>query len=224
MYLLDNFQSDILARGFVIGHDHRHHSAHFAQVTRLVFQQKGIPVYLFKDLIATPLLAFAVKRLRCFCGVMITASHNPKSDNGYKLYWSNGVQLVSPHDELILKSIERHGEALWDLSAVQDHAKAIDDSIIPQYLEEISKLRYTKEADFLKKIVYTPMHGVGNAIVRKVMKSIGFPPFIETDSQAQPDPDFPTVKFPNPEEQGAFVTDSSTILFVSLFIFCPAVG
>ena len=209
-YVLKSYQSDIYTRGVVIGHDHRHHSEAFAEITAKVFASQNIPVKFFKEIAATPLVAYATKKLHAFCGIMITASHNPKDDNGYKLYWENGAQLLSPFDKYIATSIEEN-RTLWpkveDMS--MDGVEFIDAAMSAAYFNDLKTLKNPLATVHspARKLIYTPMHGVGLKFAEKVFETFEFAPFTATASQQDPNPDFPTVKFPNPEEKGAFVRE-----------------
>lgn len=139
---------------------------------------------------------------------MITASHNPKEDNGYKLYWENGAQLVSPYDQYIAASIDEN-RILWPEVETASLASAsfLDNIMTACYFEDLKALRspLIVSQKPSRKLIYTPMHGVGLKFAEKVFETFNFVPFIPTDSQKYPDADFPTVRFPNPEEKGAFV-------------------
>ncbi|KEI39491.1 uncharacterized protein L969DRAFT_49228 [Mixia osmundae IAM 14324] len=200
---------DVHTRGVVIGHDHRHHSQRFAARAATVFLRAGVPVVLLRGLACTPMVPFGVKTLGAAAGIMITASHNPKDDNGYKLYWSNAVQIVSPVDKRVAAAIEEHldlDDAAWDLSVL---SQSIDRTaeLRQQYIEQVGMLsRFRGEnAQSIQKVVYTPMHGVGFEYAQAAFVAFGFPKenLLSVPEQQAPDPDFPTVAFPNPEEQGA---------------------
>jgi hypothetical protein len=209
-YLRTVYSADRLAKdGVVIGHDHRHHSDQFARLAAAVFLQSEVRVHYYQRLVHTPSVPYAVRRLQAVCGIMITASHNPKNDNGYKLYWTNACQVISPHDKHIQAAIERNQQPrVWDSTMVDSHSLV---SPVPLQLED-EYYREIKQALFLSathppsfdssrvKIVYTAMHGVGYPFARRLFEEIGLPPFYAVDEQIQPDPDFRTVKYPNPEE------------------------
>ncbi|GAA5831553.1 hypothetical protein JCM11251_000746 [Rhodosporidiobolus azoricus] len=206
-------------RGIVVGHDHRFHSEEFARLTAGVFRRRGWKVYELEGLVHTPLVPFSTKRLNAALGVMVTASHNPAKDNGYKVYWSNAVQIISPHDsgiaQCILDSLEVE-EAAW----TPEQFKPTDEAdgkfwdavkgtqvLKEQYFDMCGGLAMHKEANASTSLLftYTPMHGVGLPFALSALQSFGFPSssISVVPSQAQPDPTFPTVKFPNPEELGA---------------------
>ncbi|TID21147.1 hypothetical protein CANINC_003427 [Pichia inconspicua] len=194
----------------VVGHDHRHNSERFAEITASIFLMKGFKVfYLGSANCATPMVPFSVDLLKSLGGIMITASHNPKDDNGYKVYWKNGCQIIPPHDLNIQKSILSNLTPIlkgdWDTTEIMKSNLLSDcyDDIAAKYQSHlINVLRPEKLSGF--KFVYTPMHGVGAAFVFKILQSFtDDDDWVIVHDQSQPDPDFPTVKFPNPEERGA---------------------
>ncbi|KAJ2451337.1 AAA ATPase midasin [Coemansia sp. RSA 2336] len=196
-------------RGVVVGHDHRHNSAVFAQLTVRAFLDRGFRVYFYPQIGLTPQVPFAVKRLKAACGVMITASHNPKDDNGYKVYWENGAQIKPPIDEGIAASIAEHRRPLsWDVEGIAGHERVVDVTadMMDAYFEAASQqLLQDRELNSRTQLryVYTAMHGVGAPFAARMLRAFGLPPFIGVPEQLEPDPDFPTVPFPNPEEKGA---------------------
>ncbi|KAJ3287642.1 Phosphoglucomutase-3, partial [Blyttiomyces sp. JEL0837] len=199
---------DAKTRGVVIGHDHRHNSEIFARLTAGVFLAAGFRVYLYRGLVHTPMVPFGVRHLKAAGGVMITASHNPKQDNGYKVYWENGTQIISPHDTGIAKRIQQNQTPqTWDPTLCDSNPNSIDQTttLIDSYFEKMSSLIYHKEGNrnTTLKYVYTAMHGVGLPFVRKALELFDLPPAVIVSKQSLPDPNFPTVKFPNPEEVGA---------------------
>ncbi len=201
--------ADYAKRGVAVGFDARHKSAAFAGDTARVLAAQGIPVFLFAHIIPTPLLAFAVTHLGCAAGVMVTASHNPPQDNGYKVYWGDGPQIVSPLDAEIAAEIDRVAEAVASplLSPEADPLiRSVDSSVIEAYFAGVAKLD-TRTSDSAARgqlrIVYTAMHGVGGASMLRVFGEAGFASVSPVPEQLNPDPDFPTVAFPNPEEPGA---------------------
>ncbi|RKP37895.1 Phosphoglucomutase/phosphomannomutase [Dimargaris cristalligena] len=201
---------DAVARGVVIGHDHRHHSRAFAECTATAFLRQGFRVHFHEVLVHTPLVPFAVKQLGAACGVMITASHNPKADNGYKVYWANASQIIPPHDSGIAQAIAAN-QAPWGPRLSRDeiihHARCqvISRSMTEAYFKQVATLASHLEANPTTSLrfVYTPMHGVGTPYAEQAFAAFNLPPFVTVPEQASPDPDFPTVKFPNPEEKGA---------------------
>ncbi|EOD46227.1 putative phosphoglucomutase protein [Neofusicoccum parvum UCRNP2] len=210
-YLLDNVP-DVKHRGVVIGRDARHNSAKFAKLTAAAMVAKGIRVWWYEDTVHTPLVPFGVGELAAAAGVMITASHNPAQDNGYKVYWGNGCQIIPPHDAGIAKAIEQNLEPVtWDTSVVDEGSLLIEGALGLVRDAYFRAVRYSAvpEDEPLPtfddlKFVYTPMHGVGLPYMQQAVKDLGFGDKIHVvEAQAKPDPNFPTVKFPNPEEKGA---------------------
>ncbi|KAJ2520821.1 hypothetical protein H4217_001795 [Coemansia sp. RSA 1939] len=199
---------DALTRGVVVGYDHRHGSRIFALSTARAFLDRGFKVYLYTSVGPTPLVPFAVKRLGAACGVMITASHNPKQDNGYKLYWENGAQIRPPLDEGVSQCIRENSVPVnWDTQGAESDPGVTDvtESMTKAYFDAAQSLvadRGLNAATSLR-YVYTPMHGVGAPFAARVLEIFGLPPYIPVQEQLQPDPDFSTVAFPNPEEKGA---------------------
>ncbi|KAJ3380776.1 Phosphoglucomutase-3 [Entophlyctis sp. JEL0112] len=200
-------------RGIVVGHDHRHNSETFARLTAAVFLVYGFKVYFFDSIVHTPMVPFAIQRLHLAGGIMITASHNPKQDNGYKVYWENSCQIIPPHDKGIAAEIEALNEttATWDVTLVDSNPKCIKsetESLKSLYFSTLSASLLSTPRDVLSKstlrYAYTAMHGVGFEPANRVLRELGLPPFAASvPEQVFPDPDFPTVAFPNPEEKGA---------------------
>ena len=210
-YLLAE-QKDVKSRGVVIGRDARFQSEKFAILTGSVFVKKGIKVWYFEDLVHTPLVPFAVCKLEAAAGVMITASHNPPKDNGYKVYWENGCQIIPPHDKGIATAIGKNLEPTipMDVNHPENDALRfffIDDRVIDAYFNAVNRsVRFGVDIDLshIPKFMYTPMHGVGLPAMTKVTQDLGVQDKMSSvTSQAKPDPNFPTVQFPNPEEKGA---------------------
>ncbi|KAJ8102231.1 hypothetical protein POJ06DRAFT_79826 [Lipomyces tetrasporus] len=200
---------DALERGIVIGHDHRHHSCDFARLTACAFITKGFKVHYFDRLVHTPLVPFGVQTLGAACGVMITASHNPGPDNGYKVYWSNGCQIIPPHDIGIAASIEQNlAPWVWDkdLVNISPLVNRPLECVADQYYKVLGNLVEGTPFNPAMRFMYTPMHGVGLPYAIRAAALIGAKPHVNmftVAEQANPDPDFPTVQFPNPEEHGA---------------------
>jgi phosphomannomutase len=195
-------------QGVVIGRDGRRMSPEFAADVAAVLAGAGIPVHVFEDVAPTPLCAFAVTHLGAAAGVMITASHNPPQDNGYKVYWSNGAQIVPPHDVEISREIDLVG-SLEGVPLVgpgdpgeNGCYRKVPAGTLDAYLEGLLALRRHPEAAGDLSIVYTPLHGVGGPCAREVLSRAGYWRLSVVPEQAEPDPDFPTVSFPNPEEKG----------------------
>lgn len=208
-YVKDCFgMSAVQGRGVVIGFDARMRSQEYAETVAKVFLEKGVRVCLFSKIVPTPFVAFGVVHLECVAGIMITASHNPKDYNGYKLYWENGCQIIPPQDSKISSCIEDSLQ-LWDLAMhnvatstlVEDPMVSVSDA----YFTAISKhLHFKPVAKSKKVLVYSPLHGVGGEYIEKAFAAFGISPPIMVPEQEDPDPTFPTVSFPNPEE-GAHV-------------------
>ena len=183
----------------VIGFDARKNSDVFAQDTAEIMTGAGIKAFLMPSPLPTPLLAFSIRELGCAAGVMVTASHNPPQDNGYKVYLGDGSQIVAPADA----QIAAHIAAVGPLPEVPrgSGGTVLDHSIVDTYLDTVADLATDGPRDL--RIVYTPMHGVGGSSVLEVLEMAGFAEPLVVPEQAQPDPLFPTVAFPNPEEPGA---------------------
>ncbi|KAG9051604.1 Phosphoglucomutase-3 [Tulasnella sp. UAMH 9824] len=212
-YILQQNPDTAQDEGVVIGHDHRYNSERWALLTARAFISKGVKVYLHRGIVHTPLVPFSVGRLRAACGVMITASHNPKNDNGYKVYWQNAVQIINPHDKGIAEAIKTNLEpnpSAWSIDDVAESPLCFDktEEMTELYLDQVSSQIHDKSLQPLNastdlKFVFTAMHGVGYKIAMKAIETVGFKPFIAVQAQQEPDPDFPTVPYPNPEEKGA---------------------
>ena len=184
----------------VIGYDARHNSDVFASDTAAVMTGAGLRALLLPRPLPTPVLAYAIRKLGCVAGVMVTASHNPPRDNGYKVYLGDGSQIVPPADEEISAQIDAVG-ALADVP-LGDGAVTLDEDVVDAYLDDMAGLVAPGGPRDLVT-VYTPLHGVGGESVKVAMERAGFPAPHVAAAQAEPDPDFPTVAFPNPEEPGA---------------------
>jgi phosphomannomutase len=202
-YLLETVP-DARTRGLVVGYDGRRFSLEFAQDTAAVFAAHGIPVVLFRDVDPTPLVAFTVRKRNAAAGVMVTASHNPPEYNGYKVYWGDGAQIVPPHDTGIAAKIAEAGPAK-DIARATDSplVTPLDPALIEAYLDSIKMLSQSPKGRDLVRIVYTPLHGVGDKLTRRALASFGFTDVVSVPEQQRPDGTFPTVNFPNPEEKGA---------------------
>ncbi|KAL8682478.1 MAG: hypothetical protein Q9224_006774, partial [Gallowayella concinna] len=191
--------------GIVVGHDARHNSELFAQLAAAVFEGKGIIVWWYEDIVHTPLVPFAVKTLQAAAGIMVTASHNPAADNGYKVYSSSGCQINSPEDAGIASSILLNQEPRRWTTQASSLRRPILTTMQTEYLQSLRGLASLPEAAKIPtQFVYTPMHGVGLRYMMSALEAIGMKnEMTVVDQQAQPDPDFPTVMYPNPEEKGA---------------------
>ncbi|MCL6524731.1 MAG: phospho-sugar mutase [Thermoflavifilum sp.] len=190
-----------------IGHDSRNNSRFFAEITAQVMAANDIEVFLFESLRPTPELSFAIRYLKCQGGVVCTASHNPKEYNGYKAYWNDGAQLVSPHDQNVIAEVEkiRHiNDVKWQGNPHLIHL--IGEDIDRAYLDMVKSLSIFPEVarqQHNMKIVYTPIHGSGIKLVPQALAQLGFNSVHIVEQQAQPDGNFPTVLYPNPEEPEA---------------------
>lgn len=201
-------------KGVAISYDSRHMSKEFSEYTALCLNANGIKTYVFEELRPVPELSFAVRELNCIAGVMITASHNPPKYNGYKVYWEDGAQIVPPHDKGIITEVN----SIEDFSTIKKITKeeaikkglynVIGKKMDDKYIETLKNL--VLNLDTIKKvqkdvnIVYTPLHGAGNVPVQRILKEIGFENVYVVPEQEKPDGDFPTVDYPNPEDERAF--------------------
>jgi phosphomannomutase len=198
-YVLDRATGE-RAPSVVVGFDARHHSAQFAADAGGVFAAAGLRSLVMAQAAPTPVLAFAVRALGCAAGVMVTASHNPASDNGYKVYGSDGAQIIPPVDEEISARIDAAGPADGIPLAEPEW---LGGDVLERYLAAIvpAALRHAP-AEREVRIVYTPVHGVGRSAMLPALERAGFPAPHVVARQADPDPDFPTARRPNPEEPG----------------------
>ncbi len=183
----------------VIGYDARHNSDVFARDTAQVMTGAGIRALVMPRPLPTPVLAFAIRELGCAAGVMVTASHNPPQDNGYKVYLGDGSQIVPPADVEIAERIAAVGPVA-DVPR-GEAGEQVGEEIVDRYQDTVAGLAEDGPRDL--RIVYTPLHGVGGSTVLQVLESAGFDQPRVVEPQEQPDPEFPTVAFPNPEEPGA---------------------
>ncbi len=191
----------------VIGHDCRNNSRKFAEISADIFSANGIKVYLFESLRPTPEVSYAIRRLGCQSGIMITASHNPKEYNGYKAYWDDGAQVLAPHDKNIIAEVNRVKSA-DDIrfEGNKELIEIIGKDMDKAFIEEVKKLVLSPEAIARHndlKIVYTPIHGAGSMLVPDALRAIGFTNIISVPEQDVLSGDFPTVVSPNPEESAA---------------------
>ncbi|XP_061567199.1 phosphoglucomutase-2 [Cololabis saira] len=216
---LEQSLGNLKERGVVIGYDARAHppsggsSKRFASLAAAVFISRGVPVHLFSDITPTPFVPFTVSHLGLCAGIMVTASHNPKQDNGYKVYWENGAQIVSPHDKGIAKAIEENLEPWpesWDTEKALKSPLLKDpyQDIHTEYFKAIQKLCHHRDINKSSevKIVHTSVHGVGHTFVQSAFKAFDLHPPHAVEEQKDPDPEFPTVKYPNPEEGEGVLT------------------
>ncbi|MGH8838180.1 MAG: phospho-sugar mutase, partial [Jiangellaceae bacterium] len=185
----------------VVGYDARHKSDQFARDTCAVMVGAGLRAMVLPRPLPTPVLAFAIRHLGVDAGVMVTASHNPPQDNGYKVYLGDGSQIVPPTDTEISAAIDAVG-ALDSVPRADAGWQTLGEAVLDAYVARVATIaRPDGPRDVA--IVYTPLHGVGGEVMRRVLEATGFSPSTAVEQQAHPDPDFPTVAFPNPEEPGA---------------------
>ena len=204
-YLKQNFPDQEIK--VAIAHDSRNNSPEFARIAADIFSGNGITVYLFEELRPTPELSFAIRHLGCQSGVVVTASHNPREYNGYKVYWNDGAQVTAPHDKNIITEVNRINsidEVKFQPDADRIHliGKELDEA----YIEKVLGLSVSHDAikrNHDIKIVYSPLHGTGITLVPEVLKRFGFTNVHVVDEQAIPNGNFPTVVYPNPEEKEA---------------------
>jgi phosphoglucomutase len=203
-YLLQQFSNEQIK--CTIAYDSRNNSEFFAKVAASVFSANGVKVYLFNSLRPTPELSFAIRHLQCHSGIVITASHNPKEYNGYKVYWKDGGQIISPHDTGIISEVRK----ITDVSKIKFDDKLVNVEFIGKnidevYIEKISELCLNPE--IIKKtnlkIIFTPIHGTTWKLVPMILEKVGFKDINIVEEQETPDGNFPTVISPNPEEPAA---------------------
>ena len=207
-YIKTNF-SNVDQIKVAIAFDSRNNSKYFAKVTADVFSANGFKVYLFENLKPTPQLSFAIREFGCQAGIVITASHNPKEYNGYKAYWDDGGQIISPHDKNVINEVNNIGTIdNVNFKGNDSLIEYVNDDFDQVYLDRIKTLSLSPEVierqkDF--KIVFTPIHGTGVKLVPDVLKMFGFQEVHLVEEQSEPfgNGNFPTVKSPNPEETAA---------------------
>ena len=201
-------------RGVAISYDSRHMSPEFSKEAALILNANGIKTYLFDSLRPVPELSFAVRELKCIAGIMITASHNPPKYNGYKVYWDDGAQIVNPRDVDIIGKVK----AVTNFSEIKtmDRKEAEEKDLFhligtkmdDKYLAKLESLvlnpEIVKEQGKNLKVVYTPLHGTGNTVVERLLTEIGIQNLYVVPEQKDPDGNFPTVDYPNPEDPKAF--------------------
>lgn len=201
-------------KGVAIAYDSRRMSPEFAKEAALCLNANGIKTFLFESLRPTPELSFAVRHLGCISGIVITASHNPREYNGYKVYWEDGAQITPPHDKNILaevakvtsfEQVKTMGEAeALEKGLLTIIGTEIDDLYMEQLKAQSIHPEIIKDVAKDMKIVYTPLHGTGNIPVRRVLRELGFEQVYVVKEQELPDGDFPTVAYPNPEDEKAW--------------------
>lgn len=201
-------------KGVAISYDSRKMSKEFSLQTALILNANGIKTYLFENLRPVPELSFAVRELKCTAGIMITASHNPPKYNGYKVYWDDGAQIVAPRDKEIIEKVRN----VTDYSEIKEITKKeaeekglfkivgteMDDKYIDKLKSLILNPEIVKKQGENLKVVYTPLHGTGNTIAERLLREIGIKNLYVVPEQKDPDGNFPTVDYPNPEDPKAF--------------------
>ena len=201
-YLIQSFGNNI---SVAIAHDCRNNGRFFAETTANIFAANGIKVYLFEALRPTPELSFAIRKLGCQAGVVLTASHNPKEYNGYKAYWNDGAQLVPPHDKNVIIEVEKISsveEVKW--TGGEANIIPLGKDLDEAYLDMVKTLSVYPDVCAAQqdlKIVYTPIHGTGITLVPAILERFGFTNVHVVAEQSTPDGNFPTVVYPNPEER-----------------------
>ena len=186
-----------------IAFDSRNNSKTFARKVAEVFSANGIKVYLFSELRPTPELSYAVRYLGCDGGIVLTASHNPKEYNGYKVYWNDGGQLVPPHDKGVIAEVRKVSPEDINFKYDETLIEYIGENIDAKYLAEIKKLSLSEKGKTELKIAFTSLHGTSITLLPKALKENGFAQVFTVEEQAEPNGNFPTVKSPNPEEAAA---------------------
>ena len=210
-YILEQGTQD---KGVAISYDSRIMSKEFSMQTALILNANGIKTYLFENLRPVPELSYAVRTLKCTAGVMITASHNPPKYNGYKVYWDDGAQIVSPRDKEIITKVRevKNFSEIKEITKEEAIEKGLfnvigtemDDKYIQTLKDLILQPEIVKEQGKTLKVVYTPLHGTGNTIAERLLKEIGIQNLYVVPEQSKPDGNFPTVDYPNPEDPKAF--------------------
>jgi phosphoglucomutase len=191
------------ALSIAIAHDSRNNSKAFARQVAEVIAANGIRAYLFEDLRPTPELSFAIRYLGCDSGIVLTASHNPKEYNGYKVYWNDGAQLVPPHDSAVIKEVRMVDVEAIKFEFDEKNIVYIGKEIDEAYLNEVNKLSLSNNGKEDLKIVFTPLHGTSVTLLPEALQASGFKHVKLVEEQATPDGNFPTVQSPNPEEAAA---------------------
>ena len=201
-------------KGVAISYDSRKMSKEFSMQTALILNANGIKTYLFENLRPVPELSFAVRQLECTAGVMITASHNPPKYNGYKVYWDDGSQIVSPRDKDIINEVRNVKTFSEIKETTREEAEKsglfniVGTEMDDKYIQTLKKLvlnpEIVKKQGKSLKVVYTPLHGTGNTIAERLLKEIGIENLYVVPEQKEPDGNFPTVDYPNPEDPKAF--------------------
>ena len=210
-YIIEQGTQDM---GVAISYDSRKMSDEFSMQTALILNANGIKTYLFESLRPVPELSFAIRQLKCTAGIMITASHNPPKYNGYKVYWDDGSQIISPRDKDIIAKVRgitdfkeiktMNREEAIEKGLFNVIGKDMDDKFVSKLKSLVLNPEIVKEQGKKLKIVYTPLHGTGNTIAERLLNELGFENVYVVPEQAKPDGNFPTVDYPNPEDKKAF--------------------
>lgn len=204
-YLLKEF-SGLSEIKVVIGHDCRNNSRKYAEISAEIFSGNGIKAYIFEDLRPTPEVSYAIRKLGCQSGIVITASHNPKKYNGYKVYWEDGAQVIPPHDKNIIAEVNRVSVDGIKFKGNKDLIEILGKEMDDMYINDLKTILLSPDA--IKRhanigIVYTPLHGTGFTVIPKALKACGFTNIINVPEQDVLSGDFPTVVSPNPEDPAA---------------------
>jgi phosphoglucomutase len=202
-YINKNIQKE---KSVAIAYDPRLFSKEFANEAACVLNANSIKTFVFSELAPTPVLSFAVRFLKCTAGIVITASHNPKDYNGYKVYWTDGAQISPPIDQEIINCVNEVN-SFDEIKIIDKNNKfffTTPESVIENYIAEVKKRRLNSVDDSDLKIVYTPLNGAGNKFVRRILLETGFKNLFVVKEQELPDPEFTTVGIPNPEYKSAF--------------------
>lgn len=201
---------EAMDRGVVICHDVRHMSDEFSEIAAEVFAANGIKVHIFKDIQPTPVCSYAIRYLKTIAGVMVTASHNPREYNGYKAYWEDGSQILEETANKILSNMKKYDDYSkikrldFEEGIKSGIIEWIDDQLIEDYVKEVMACAINDDIDKDVNIVYSPLNGCGNKLVRRILDQRGFSNIHVVKEQENPDPDFSTVGYPNPEDPKAF--------------------
>ncbi|KAL7738416.1 hypothetical protein ACLKA6_006731 [Drosophila palustris] len=210
-YLIKQYPDKLMHsnRGIVIGYDARQNSKRFADLTATVFLNNNFRVYLFQRFVPTPFVPYTILRLNCLAGVMVTASHNPKQDNGYKIYWTNGAQITTTHENGIYQAILENLEpqvCAWNVDTLKDNKMLFDpyNNVVPAYFDSLKReftcQQLVDNCECPVSFTYTAMHGVGYAYIDMAFPKLNLEEVIPVQEQAEPDPEFPTAPSPDPEE------------------------
>ena len=207
LYIIKTFGDEGKRRGVVLSHDNRHNSRLFVEDSSKLLNELGINTYIFDELRPTPELSFAVREMHACAGIMVTASHNPKEYNGYKVYDEEGCQLIPSKADILLDIINNLGDELnlqYERAEVKGKEVVLDSSIDDKFIENVKSIALNKDEKKVIKIVFTPQHGTSSKIGQRLLKELGYEmyPVVE---QCTNDPDFSETLSPNPENKEAYV-------------------